>query len=53
MDKEILDKAIEDYKNEFREVLQTIIDAHNHGQKQKLLKNDSIRASCDRYGVKY
>lgn len=40
-------------KNETREALQEVIDNLNKGQKQKLLKNEKIKALLDRYGVLY
>ena len=34
-----------------REALQTVYDALNHGQQQKLLKNETVAALFERYGV--
>lgn len=52
MDKTILDNAIEALKNEMRENLQTFYDALPPGQQNKILKNETIKAICDLYGVK-
>lgn len=40
-------------KNETRDALQQVVDELNKGQKQKLLKNEKIKALLDRYGVIY
>ena len=37
--------------NETRAALQTVYDALNHGQQQKLLKGEAVSALFDRYGV--
>lgn len=42
------DKVIA-YNREVREALQTILAALNHGQKQKLLKNPTVKALLERY----
>lgn len=44
---EITDKAV----NETREALQTVYDSLNKGQRQKLLKNEAVKALFERYGV--
>lgn len=36
-----------------RTALQTVYDALNKGQQQKLLKNEAVKALFDRYGVAY
>lgn len=33
--------------------LQTVYDALNHGQQQKLLKDENVKALFDHYGVAY
>jgi hypothetical protein len=38
MNKEVLDKSVESFKNTTREALQTFYDALPHGQQQKILK---------------
>ena len=36
---------------ETRSALQTVYDALNHGQQQKLLKDEAVAALFERYGV--
>ena len=36
-----------------RTALQTVYDALNKGQQQKLLNNEAVKALFDRYGVAY
>lgn len=36
---------------ETREALQTVYNALNHGQKQKIVKDENVRALFERYGV--
>ena len=36
-----------------RAALQTVYDALNHGQQQKLLKDAKVKALFDHYGVSY
>ncbi len=38
---------------ETKEALQTVYDALNQGQQNKLLKNEEVKALFDRYGVNY
>ena len=38
-------------KNETTAALQTLYDALNKGQKQKVLKNETVAALFERYGV--
>jgi hypothetical protein len=33
--------------------LQTVFDALNKGQQNKILKNEEVKALFDRYGVEY
>lgn len=40
-------------KTETKNALQTIYDALNHGQQQKVLKSEEVKALFDRYGVTY
>ena len=37
--------------NETQVALQTVYDALNHGQQQKILKNEDVKALFNRYGV--
>lgn len=53
MKKADLIAAVQAVKTETREALQTMYDTLNHGQQQKILKNDKVKALFDRYGVKY
>lgn len=40
-------------KTETKNALQTIYDALNHGQQQKIVRNEEVKALFDRYGVTY
>lgn len=40
-------------KNETKQALQMVYDALNQGQQKKLLKDESVKALFDRYGVEY
>lgn len=46
------DKATAVYE-ETRVALQTVYDALNHGQQQKLLKDETVKELFDFYGVTY
>lgn len=46
------DKAEVVYQ-ETKDALQTVYDALNQGQQQKLLKNENVKELFDRYGVAY
>lgn len=52
MNKETLNKAVENCKAETKEALQTVFDALNNGQQNKLLKNENIVELFNRYDVK-
>lgn len=41
------------YNLEIKTALQTMYDALNHGQQQKILKNEKVKALFDRYKVEY
>ena len=43
--------AVEAVKTETRNALQTMFDALNHGQQQKILKDESVKVLFVRYGV--
>ena len=45
--------AAEAKKAETREALQTVVHALNQGQRQKLLKDEKVKALFDLYGVGY
>lgn len=53
MKKADLNTATEAAKTEFRDILQTIYDAHNQGQKKQILKDEKVKALFDLYGVTY
>ena len=40
-------------KTETHDALQLIIDELNHGQRQKLVKNEAVKELLDRYEVDY
>lgn len=40
-------------KTDTKNALQTIYDALNHGQQQKIIRNEEVKALFDRYGVEY
>lgn len=46
-----LRNATERLKTETRDALQTVYNALNHGQQQKLLKNEAVAVLFERYGV--
>lgn len=41
----------EEIKSETQQALQTVFDALNKGQQNKILKNEEVKALLDRYGV--
>ena len=49
---ELIEK-LETVKHETQAALQFVFDELNHGQQQKLLKNELVVALFDRYGVNY
>ena len=53
MNKKALDKSVENHITEIGTALQTVYDALNQGQQKKILKNDTVKALFDRYGVNY
>ena len=53
MDKNTLNEAVNACKAETKEALQTVYDELNNGQQKKLIKNDTVKALFDRYGVNY
>lgn len=46
-----LREALEAAKDETRAALQTVYDALNHGQQNKILKNSAVAALFERFGV--
>lgn len=53
MKREELYKKTEAVKNETQSALQTMYDALNKGQQNKILKNEEVKILFDRYGVNY
>ena len=53
MTKNQLTAAVDVAKTETRNALQTVYDALNQGQQKKILKDDSVKALFDLYGVEY
>lgn len=45
--------AVKTVKEETRNALQTMYDALNQGQQKKIVKNETVKALFDRYGVDY
>ena len=48
-----LTRAVDKCKTETKEALQTVYDALNQGQQNKILKNEKVKALFDFYGVEY
>ena len=53
MDKEKLQKAVQNAKTETKDALQTVYDSLNNGQQKKLVKNEKVKVLFDLYGVEY
>jgi len=53
MTKNKLTNAVTEAKAETKEALQTVYDALNKGQQNKLLKDKEVKTLFDRYGVVY
>ena len=53
MKKSELNRRMTDYKQITHDALKLIWDNTNKGQRNKLLKNEEIKALLDRYGVVY
>jgi len=53
MKKHELTAAILAVKTETKNALQTMYNELNHGQQQKIIKNEAVKALVDRYGVEY
>ena len=51
MTKEQLTTAVAAAKSETKTALQTVYDALNQGQQNKLLKDEKVKALFDLYGV--
>ena len=53
MTRDHLNNAVAVAKEETKSALQTVYDALNHGQQQKIIKNESVKNLFDLYGVEY
>lgn len=53
MTKDALTAAVEAAKAETKAALQTVYDALNQGQQNKIVKDEAVKALFDRYGVEY
>lgn len=53
MTKSELTVAVEAAKEKTKTALQTVYDALNQGQQNKLLKDETVKALFDLYGVEY
>ena len=53
MKKSDLTAAILAVKTETKNALQTMYDELNQGQQKKIVKNESVKALFDRYGMEY
>lgn len=53
MDKQTLEKAVQNVKEETKEALQTVYEALNHGQRKKILNDEKVKALFDLYCVEY
>ena len=53
MTKKMLENAVAQAKAETRNALQTMYDALNQGQQNKIIKNADVKALFDLYGVYY
>ena len=53
MTKDALPAAVEAAQAETKSALQTLYDALNQGQQNKLIKDEAVKALLDLYGVYY
>ena len=51
--KTTLNEAVARCKDETKTALQTVYDALNQGQQKKIVKDETVKALFDRYGVVY
>lgn len=51
MDKNTLNEAVQTCKETTRDALQTVYNALNSGQQNKILKDEKVKALFDLYGV--
>lgn len=48
-----LNEKVAATKDTVKHALQTMYDTLNHGQQQKIVKDEKVKALFDRYGVEY
>ena len=53
MTKTELNEAVKAFKKETKEALETVYSELNHGQQQKILKDEAVKALFDRFEVAY
>lgn len=51
--KKDLTEAVEVYRTQTREALQTVYDSLNYGQQKQIVKDEKVKALFDLYGVVY
>ena len=51
MKKKTLDERVQTVKNETAEVILTILNTLNQGQRKKVMKDEKVKALCERYGI--
>lgn len=53
MTRETLNNAVDAAREETRAALQTVYDTLNQGQQKKILRDETVKALFDLYGVEY
>lgn len=53
MTRETLNNAVDAAREETRAALQTVYDTLNQGQQKKILRDETVKALFDLYGVAY
>ena len=53
MNKDKLNEAVNAFKAETREALETVLAELNQGQRKKITNNEVVKPILDRYGVEY
>lgn len=53
MTKSELTAAVEGFKTETRNAMQTLYEALNQGQQKQLIKDEAVKKLFDQYGVSY
>ena len=48
-----LTQAVENYRNQTKEALQTVYDTLNQGQQKQIVKDEKVKALFDLHGVEY